>query len=503
MNPPNLHGDPIQPVILCGGAGSRLWPLSRAAHPKPFLEIGGRPSLFAETLRRLQKLSRSVPGVQAPIIVGNEAHCFQIRDQLQAAGIHDALVVLEPAGRNTAPALTLAALAAAGAGDSGNQNPGADGLEADPILLVTPADQAIGDDDSLVNAWALAAQVAEGGAIALLGAQPDRPETGYGYIRCATPVQPSYPAAVESFVEKPDSQRAAQLIAQGNHFWHAGMVALRSSLWQSALARYQPALLQACQAAWQHHRRDRVDGHLLLRPNAQAYGVVTPQSIDRAVLEHCTGDAFEVRMVPLNGHWDDLGAWDAVWRAEPKDGAGNAANGDVILHDSRNNLVHSGSRLVSLVGVDDLVVVETPDAVLVARRDRSQAVGDVVSRLQAGGRQEPEHHRKEYRPWGWYDGLDDGHRFRVKRIQVRPLASLSLQKHHHRAEHWIVVRGTAEIRRGQDTLLLTENQSTYIPVGEVHRLTNPGAIPLEIIEVQSGSYLGEDDIIRLEDEYGR
>ncbi len=332
----------------------------------------------------------------------------------------------------------------------------------------------------------------------ILGITPDRPETGYGYIQ-ADGGAGSTALPVKRFVEKPDAATAQSYLDAGGYFWNAGMFVLKASVWLNALAQFRPDILQATRTAWDQRRED---GHFI-RPGEEAFKAIPAESIDYAVMEHAPGAGLPIKMVPLDAGWSDLGAWDAVWSVLPKDATGNAHVGDVLFTDSRNTLVHATSRLVSLVGVDDLIVIETPDAVLVADRARSQDVKHIVKALADQGREEQTLHRKVHRPWGWYDSIDEGGRFKVKRIQVKPGASLSLQKHHHRAEHWIVVTGTAEITNGDKVLMLTENQSTYIPLGEVHRLANPGSIPLEIIEVQSGSYLGEDDIVRFEDHYGR
>ena len=477
----------VSPVILCGGSGTRLWPLSRAGFPKQFLCLTGDESLFQQAARRLAGLAGDGFAVAAPCIVSNEEHRFLAMEQLREAGIELGTALLEPVGRNTAPALTLAALAAQENGE-------------DPVLVVTPADQSVADTAAFTAAMRQAVRVAADGTIVILGITPDRPETGYGYIKTeASGDTARADMRVERFVEKPDAQTAQAYLAEGGYYWNAGMFVLKASVWLAALARFRPDIVQATRAAWHKRSTDQK----FVRPGRAEFEAIPGESIDYAVMEHCPGSDFPIRMVALDAGWNDLGAWDAVWNTLTKDEAGNAHMGDVITTGSRNTLVHATSRLVSLVGVHDLVVIETPDAVLVADRARSQDVKTIVNALSATNREEHVLHRKVHRPWGWYDSIDEGGRFKVKRIQVKPKASLSLQKHHHRAEHWIVVKGTAEITRGQETLLLTENQSTYIPLGEVHRLANPGEIPLEIIEVQSGSYLGEDDIVRLEDNYGR
>jgi len=420
-------------------------------------------------------------------VVTNEEHRFLAQEQLREAGIELGCSLLEPVGRNTAAALTLAALAAMENGD-------------DPVLLVTPADQTVANQPAFATAMQAAIREAATGAIVILGITPDRPETGYGYIKAASiAVSPAPGFTVERFVEKPDAATAQRYLDEGGYYWNAGMFVLKASVWMAALERFRPDIAQTTRAAWEKRSMDQK----FVRPGKPEFTAVPAESVDYAVMERCCGSDFPLKMVPLDAGWSDLGAWDAVWKVLPKDDKGNACLGDVLSVDSRNTLVHATSRLVSLVGVDNLIVIETPDAVLVADQSRSQDVKHIVSQLTAGGREELAMHRKVHRPWGWYDSIDDGQRFKVKRIQVKPKASLSLQKHHHRAEHWVVVKGTAEITCGDKTIMLTENQSTYIPLGEIHRLTNPGTIPLEIIEVQSGSYLGEDDIVRFEDRYGR
>ena len=473
----------IQPVILCGGSGTRLWPLSRAGFPKQFLALTGKDSLFQQAALRLSAL----PGATAPLVVGNEEHRFLMMEQLREAGLPPASLLLEPAGRNTAPALTLAALAAIAEGN-------------DPILVVTPADQTIADHAAFTAALTAAAAAAATGAIVILGIRPDTPATGYGYIQADAHAEKSA-LAVRRFVEKPDADTAASYLADGNYYWNSGMFVLRASVWLAALERFRPDIATATASAWAARSVDAS----FVRPGKAAFLVIPADSVDYAVMERLPGDAAAapLAMVPLAAGWNDLGAWDAVWQVSDKDAYGNASVGDTLIIDSRNTLVHATSRLVSVVGLDDVVVVETADAVLVTHRSHSQDVKKVVTALEAQKRGEHTLHRKVQRPWGWYDSIDEGDRFKVKRIQVKPGASLSLQMHYHRAEHWVVVTGTAEITNGDKTIILSENQSTYIPLGQTHRLANPGTIPLEIVEVQSGSYLGEDDIVRFEDTYGR
>ena len=475
----------VTPVILCGGSGTRLWPLSRAGFPKQFLSLTGNESLFQQAAQRLVALGADDIQVAKPLIVTGEEHRFLASEQLREVGIELGAALLEPVGRNTAPALTLAALAAQANSE-------------DPVLVVTPADQTVANTAAFAQAMQQAIREAYSGSIVILGITPDRPETGYGYIH-AQAQNADKAMIVQRFVEKPTAYIAQQYLDGGGYYWNAGMFVLKASAWLQALAAFRPDIANASMAAWNGKSKDNA----FVRPGKAEFNAIPSESIDYAVMERCPGSDFPIKMVPLDAGWSDLGAWDAVWNVLPKDDQGNAHLGDVLTTDSRNTLVHASSRLVSLVGVEDLIVIETPDAVLVADKTRSQDVRRIVTQLQATKREEHTLHRKVHRPWGWYDSIDEGGRFKVKRIQVKPGASLSLQKHHHRAEHWIVVKGTAEITNGDKVLLLTENQSTYIPLGEVHRLANPGTIPLEIIEVQSGSYLGEDDIIRFEDTYGR
>ncbi len=472
----------VVPVVMAGGSGTRLWPLSRAGYPKQFLVLSGTTSLFQQAVSRLQGLADGHIAVEAPLVVGNDEHRFLVLDQLREVKCEPAAVMLEPMGRNTAPALTLAALQAL---EGGN----------DPVLVVTPADQTVTDELAFTAAVRRAVLQAAGGAIAILGVKPTRPETGYGYIRTegSAPEQ-----RVVRFVEKPDAATAQRYIDTGGYSWNAGMFVLRASVWMAALERFRPDIATACRAAYAARASDAK----FVRPGKDEFAAVPAESVDYAVMERCPG-VLDIRMQELDAGWNDLGAWDAVWQVLPKDAAGNATVGDALVADSRNTLVHATSRLVGVVGLDDVVVVETPDAVLVSTREKSQDVKTIVARLGRDQRGEQTLHRKVHRPWGWYDSIDNGPRHQVKRILVKPGASLSLQMHHHRAEHWIVVSGTAEVTNGDKVIMLTENQSTYIPLGQVHRLRNPGKVPLEIIEVQSGSYLGEDDIVRFEDTYGR
>ena len=484
----------VLPVILCGGSGTRLWPLSRSGFPKQFLVLAGnnlQQSLFQQAIERAQGAAKSY-GILGPIlIVTNEEHRFLALDQLRELKDIQATLLLEPSGRNTAPALTLAALFAQERGD-------------DPILLITPADQTIQNQPAFEKAMQSALQIAQTGAIAILGITPSAPETGYGYIKVqAQGAQSSCGMVVERFVEKPDLATAKQYLEEGGYYWNGGMFVLKTSVWLAALKEFRPDILQATTMAWQGKSRDTSGDAVFIRPDKELFNAIPDESIDYAVIEKCPGSSFVTQMVPLDAGWNDLGAWDAVWQVSVADSAGNVTRGDTILDQTMNCLVYASSRLVSAVGVKDLVIVETTDAVLVADRANSQEVKAIVNRLEKAGREEKNLHRKVNRPWGWYDSVDEGERFKVKRIQVKPGASLSLQMHHHRAEHWIVVKGIAEVTNGDQVITLYENQSTYIPQGQTHRLANPGIEPLEIIEVQSGSYLGEDDIVRFKDTYGR
>lgn len=473
-----------RPVILCGGSGTRLWPLSRSGFPKQFLCLTGQETLFQGATMRLMALSNECVNVCPPFIVTNEEHRFLALEQLREIGVVPGAALLEPVARNTAPALTLAALAAVENGE-------------DPVLVVTPADQTVADTVAFNGAMHDAIRQAAEGAIVILGVTPDRPETGYGYIQAV--VTPTPTLVVERFVEKPDEAKAREYLAEGCYYWNAGMFVLKASVWLQAIESFRPDISATTRAAWSQRSTDTA----FVRPGKVEFAAIPSDSIDYAVMERCPGSRFSIRMAPLDAGWNDLGAWAAVWSVLPKDPHGNAHVGDVLATDCQNNLVHATSRLVTLVGVQNLVVVETPDALLLADRSRSQDVKYIVNTLQQQNREEHTLHRKVHRPWGWYDSIDEADRFKVKRIQVKPGASLSLQKHRHRAEHWIVVSGTAEVTCGDQKILLSENQSTYIPLGEVHRLANPGKLPLEIIEIQSGSYLGEDDIVRFEDTYGR
>ena len=476
----------LQPVILSGGSGTRLWPLSREQYPKQLLPlVGAETMLQATALRALEGRHYSV--INTPVVVCNEEYRFVTAEQLRSVGKASEHIILEPVGRNTAPAVTLAALLASQS-------------EVDPVLLVMPADHVITDLEAFQQAVQQAVVHAAAGAMVTFGIVADRPETGYGYIQRGKAVDGAH--TIARFVEKPNAETAQTYIDSGEYLWNSGLFMMRASVWLRAIAHLQPQMEQACRLAFSKGAQD----HDFYRIDKAAFTACPSDSIDYAVMEKLA-DAealgIEGRIVPLAAGWSDVGAWDALWQVSDKDAAGNVTRGDVMLEGSRNNLVFAGERLVAGVGIENLVIVETPDAVMVAAKDQMQDVKKIVAQLKAQQRSEALAHRKIHRPWGWYDSIDGGERFQVKRIVVKPGATLSLQMHHHRAEHWIIVKGTARITRGEEVFLLTENQSTYIPLGVTHRLENPGKFPLEMIEVQSGSYLGEDDIVRFDDTYGR
>ena len=463
----------LQPVLLSGGSGTRLWPLSREAYPKQFLPLAGDDTMVQATWRRVEALADL-----APIVVANEEHRFLVAEQLRQVGAPVPAILLEPVGRNTAPAIAAAALQAMAGG-------------ADPLLLVLPSDHVVRDVAGFQRAVREASSAAEAGALVTFGIVPDAPETGFGYIQAEAG---DGLRQVLRFVEKPDAATARSYLDAGGYYWNSGMFLFRASRYLEELARFRPDIVDAVRAA---HVAARHDGDFV-RLDKDAFSACPSDSIDYAVMEK-TADAM---VLPVDIGWNDVGSWSALWDVAERDADGNAHHGDVIAVDSRNSYAYA-QRLVALVGVDDIVVVETDDAVLVARKDKVQEVKQVVARLKQEQRSQAVLHREVHRPWGSYDSVDNGGRHQVKRIKVKPGAALSLQMHHHRAEHWIVVSGTAKVTRGDETLLLSENESTYIPLGVKHRLENPGAEMLELIEVQSGDYLGEDDIVRYEDVYGR
>jgi len=464
---------PILPVILSGGSGTRLWPLSREAYPKQFLPLVGDVTMLQATWNRVAAIAG-----KAPIVVANQEHRFMAAEQLRECNVTPQALILEPIGRNTAPAIAIAALQALATGE-------------DALLLVLPSDHVVRDGTAFHAAVKQAAVAADAGKLVTFGIVPTAPETGYGYIKAHVG---EGVRGVDRFVEKPNLETAQQYVASGEYYWNSGMFLFKASRYLQELEALQPAILSACRTALDKASRDTD----FIRLDADAFAASPNDSIDYAVMEK-TADA---AVVPLDAGWNDVGSWSALWEVSDKDADGNACHGDVIALDCRNSYAY-GTRLIAMVGLQDVVVVETDDAVFVGHKDRVQDVKEIVGQIKRDGRSEAAAHRKVYRPWGAYDSIDNGARFQVKRITVKPGATLSLQMHHHRAEHWIVVSGTAEVTRGDDVILLTENQSTYIPLGVTHRLKNPGKLPLELIEVQSGSYLGEDDIVRFEDQYGR
>ena len=476
---------PILPVVLSGGSGTRLWPLSREKYPKQLLPLVDDLSMLQSTVARLDGLG----GLAQPLLICNEEHRFAVAEQVRVLG-KQGTVLLEPVGRNTAPAMTLAALWARRTGE-------------DPVLVVMPADHVIAEGAVFRAAVERAVTLAEQGMAVTFGITPDCPETGYGYIQQGAALGDGSDAfTLARFVEKPDRATAEGYLDAGDYLWNSGIFVMKASVWLAALAVGRPDILAACEAAMAGARSDGD----FVRLAREAFVACPADSIDYAVMERLTAGSPGLPqgvVIPLSAGWSDVGAWDALWKVLPKCGEGNASRGDVLLENCRNTLAISERRLVACVGVSDLVVVETDDAVLVVDHAATQDVKKVVDRLKAEQRSVTQWHRKVFRPWGWYDGVDAGERFQVKRIGVKPGGTLSLQMHHHRAEHWIVVSGTARVTRGEESFLVSENQSTYIPLGTTHRLENPGVIPLEMIEVQSGSYLGEDDIVRFEDSYGR
>jgi mannose-1-phosphate guanylyltransferase len=470
------------PVIMAGGTGSRLWPLSRTLYPKQFMALEGEETMLQATLKRLRGLEHS-----PAIVITNEEHRFIVAEQIRLTGEETGPLILEPVGRNTAPAVALAALEALNS-------------EEDPVLLIMAADHVIGDIAAFQKTVLSAGKIAETGKLVTFGIVPTEAETGYGYIRAQglsktadDSDEKGYPVA--EFVEKPDSETAQRYLESGEYFWNSGMFMFKARRYLEELEAFSPAILTACRAAMKHTSRD-LEFHRVDKVHFEA---CPSDSIDYAVMEK-TKDAC---VVPLDVQWNDIGSWSALWNIAAKDANNNVVKGDILLHDTRNCYINTTGKLVATVGLEDIVVVNTKDAVLVATKDKVQDVKEIVEALKAQNRSEHYTHREVYRPWGKYDSVDTGKRYQVKRITVKPGAKLSQQMHHHRAEHWVVVLGTAKVQKGEETILLTENQSIYIPLGTTHSLENPGKIPLELIEVQSGSYLGEDDIVRFEDVYGR
>ncbi len=478
----------LQPVILSGGSGTRLWPLSREAYPKQFLALCGDRTMLQMTARRADDLSDDCE-VLDTIVVCNESHRFLVAEQMAQIAKPLAAIILEPEGRNTAPALTLAAIAAA------------DG-ERDPVLLVMPADHRIGDEARFGELVETSCRLADEGNIVTFGIVPHRAETGFGYIRAADAIGDSGARRLDAFVEKPDQATAEAYLQSGDYLWNSGIFMVKASRWIEMMQAYAPDILAEVRRAMATAERDG----LFLRPDVEHFRASRSDSIDYAVMEPLSAlpaaDSSAV-VVPMDADWSDLGAWPALHEINTADENDNVLQGDVFTNNATGNLVHSEDRLVAVVGVDDLIIVETPDAVLITHKDRAQEVKEVSNYLKRTGRIEHEFHRCVHRPWGSFEGIGFGSRYQVKRLTVNPGAKLSLQMHHHRAEHWIVVTGTARVTREDEEFLLTENQSAYIPLGATHRLENPGQVPLEIIEVQSGSYLGEDDIVRFDDDYNR
>lgn len=471
------------PVILSGGSGTRLWPLSRSSYPKQFLPITEEKTLFQMTLERISNLNQALANFQNPIIVTNENHRFIVAEQLRLQKT-SAQILLEPIARNTAPAIAAAAELALSRGE-------------DPVLLILAADHVIEQQEAFNQAVAVGLSAAESGKLVTFGIVPTAPETGYGYIKAQQKVEQSelksYPVA--EFVEKPNRATAEQYVADGSYLWNSGMFMFKASTYLQELEKFNPAIAQNAKNAIQSCKND-LD---FIRLDKESFEQCPEDSIDYAVMEKTE----HAVVVPLNANWNDVGAWNSVWEVSQKDENGNSLRGDVITQDTHNSLIHAETRLVSTLGVENIVVIETADAVLVAAQSKVQDIKKIVEKLKSNQRCEIDAHRKVYRPWGSYDSIEHGSRYQVKCIVVNPGQKLSLQMHHHRAEHWIVVNGTAKVRKGDETVMLTENQSIYIPLGETHALENPGKVPLELIEVQSGSYLGEDDIVRFEDVYGR
>ncbi len=475
------------PVILSGGSGSRLWPLSRELNPKQFLPLNGEHSMLQQTLLRLsgygepQAASADNAALTRAVVVCNETHRFLVAEQLRGIHCVDNTIILEPVGKNTAPAIAVAALSLQQQGQ-------------DPLMLVLPADHVIKNQKAFYTALSHAVAQAEQGYLVTFGIVADKAETGYGYIRQGKQQAPQV-YDVAAFVEKPDQKTAQAYLQSGDYLWNSGMFLFRASVYLQELEQLQPEMYHACQQALAKSETDQD----FVRLNQQHFAQCPADSIDYAVMEKTD----RAQVIPLDAQWSDVGAWDAMWEIGEKDAAANVSKGDVLLEQVSNSYIHADYRLVAALGMDNCIIVETADAVLVADKSQAQQVKKLVQHLKQNKRSEASLHQRVYRPWGSYETLDEEHRFKVKRIIVNPGCSLSLQMHHHRAEHWVIVRGTAKITKGEETFILTEDQSTYIPLGTCHRLENPGKIPLEIIEVQSGSYLGEDDIIRYQDKYGR
>ncbi len=477
----------LYPVILSGGSGTRLWPLSRSTYPKQLLKLVDEKTMLQTTIERAMGLSAVEVDVRAPILICNQEHRFGVREQVLAIGQQPSALYLEPSGRNTAPAIALAALHLA-RGDNANPN---------ALMLVLPADHVVENIDAFAQAVKIAAQVAEQGYLVTFGIRPTAAETGYGYIRFGEQIAGYEGKAhnIVRFIEKPDYTSAEQYVNSGDYVWNSGMFVFSAGLYLEELEAHRPDILEAAKRAWEN----RIEDLDFIRPASEEFLACPAESIDYAVMQPTSRAA----VVTADLGWSDVGSWNSLWKIAAKDTDGNVVKGDVFAYDTKNSYLRAESRLVSVIGLEDVIVVETSDAVLVMHKNRSQDIKKAITHFQQNNRKEHMEHMRVHRPWGWYEGIDAGERFQVKRIMVKPGEKLSLQMHHHRAEHWIVVSGTAKVTLDDKELLLGENQSTYIPLGYSHRLENPGKIPLHLIEVQSGSYLGEDDIVRFQDTYGR
>ncbi len=476
----------ITPVILCGGTGSRLWPLSRSSYPKQFITLTDSESLFQKAISRISNFKNPSFNINDPLVVMNEEHRFIALEQLNELNFTSAKLLLEPVGKNTAPALTIAAMQVIED-------------QEDSILVVIPADQIIPDSNVFLEALNNSIDAANEEKIVIMGLVPDRAETGYGYIKYNQKKGNFDEFDVIQFVEKPSKDKAKEYFESKDYLWNSGMFVVRANFWLETIKSLRLDIFKETFNAFQGMTKD----NNFIRPNKQIFSKIPSESIDYAVIEKCNAANIPLKVVPLETSWNDLGSWDSLWSFEDKNEKGNVMQGDIIAEDTKNSIIHSSHRLVGAVGMENVAIIETADAVLVANRKNSQGVKDIVRKLTSQKRSEGIHHSKVHRPWGWYMTVDEGANFKVKRIQVNPGASLSLQKHSKRAEHWVVVKGTAKVTKGDKDMILKENESTFIPLGELHRLSNPKKIPLEVIEVQSGNYLGEDDIERIDDNYGR
>jgi len=476
----------ITPVILCGGKGSRLWPLSRSTYPKQFITLTDSESLFQQAVMRVRRLRAIDFNINDTLVVTNEEHRFIALEQLKKLDDTSAKLFLEPVGRNTAPALTMSAMLA----QQDNK---------DPVLVVIPSDQIIRDTEVFAQALSSSIKAANEESIVIMGITPDKAETGYGYVKHDLKAGKFNEFNVEQFTEKPTLEKAKEYVESKKYLWNSGIFIVKASIWLNTIKLLRSDIFETTLDAFKKNIKD----NQFIRPDKDNFSKIPSESIDYAVIEKCNAAGIPLKVVPLNAGWSDLGSWDSLWSFGSKNEKGNVTHGDVVIEDTKDSLIHSTHRLVGAVGVKDIIIVETADAVLVTNRKNSQGVKAIVAKLDIENRTEGAYHSKIHRPWGWYMTIDEGKNFKVKRIQVNPGASLSLQKHSKRAEHWVVVKGTAKVENGDKEIILTENESTFIPLGELHRLSNPKKVPLEIIEVQSGEYLGEDDIERIEDNYGR